>query len=80
VQEELLDSLESVKTNQLPLIGDICKSQVAVQPEAPTFIPMPIPQNKGAAVTVWVGTYAVDIQNGADDSVVEQVLRVVSRI
>ena len=46
----------------------------------PVFATFPIPQGKGAAVTVWLGGYSVDIQNGADGAVVEQVLKVVSRL
>jgi hypothetical protein len=81
VQEELLDALESAKTYQLPPAGDFAESRHLSQLEPPVFVPVPMPQNKGAAaVTVWLGNYAVDIQNGADDAVVEQVLRVVSRI
>jgi len=46
----------------------------------PVFAALPIPQSKLAAVTVWIGNHAVDIQNGADGAVVEQVLKVVSRL
>ena len=46
----------------------------------PVFAALPIPQSKNAPVTVWLGGYAVDIQNGADDAVVAQVLKVVSRL
>jgi hypothetical protein len=86
VQEEFLDTLESSKTCNLPALSGISGTQQPSQTEAPVFAPLTMPQNKGAAVTVLVASqsgvvhYAVEIQNGADDAVVEQVLRVVSRI
>jgi hypothetical protein len=46
----------------------------------PIFAALPMPQSKGAAVTVWLGKHAVDIQNGADSSVIEQVLKAVSQL
>jgi len=48
------------------------------QSAKPVFAAFPIPQVKGAAVTVRLGGYSVDIQNGADGAIVEQVLKVVS--
>jgi hypothetical protein len=39
-----------------------------------------MPRPKGAAVTVRVGAYAVDIQNGAEGAIIEQVLKAVSRL
>ena len=52
----------------------------SAQSARPVFAAFPIPQDKGAAVTVWLGGYSVDIKNGADGAVVEQVLKVVSRL
>jgi hypothetical protein len=46
----------------------------------PVFAALTMPQQKGAAVTVWMGAYAVDIRNGADEAVVGQVLNTVARL
>lgn len=81
VQEELLEALEtrSEKTEitDLATINDIRTLKTA---ETPIFTPITMPQAKGAAVTVWVGTHAIDIQNGADGATVEQVLKAVSQL
>ena len=80
VREELIETLANGDSNQLSVVPDKCASQMGQQIGSPTFAALPIPQNKGAAVTVWVGGYAIDIQNGAEAALVEQTLRVVSRL
>ena len=70
VREELLDTMEVGKELQL----------APMRPEGPVFATFPMPQGKGAAVSVCLGGYTVDIQNGADCAIVEQVLKVVSRL
>jgi hypothetical protein len=81
VQEELLEALEAQgnnsKTSALAVLNN---KQVAVKNKTPEFAPITIPQSKGAALTVWIGTYAVDVQNGADTEIIDQVLRTVSRL
>ena len=78
VQEEMLDSLESTSTYQLSGLPVISGSNVPAQQLA--FAPVNMTQSKGAAITVWIGANAVDVQNGADVITIEQVLRVVSRL
>jgi len=50
----------------------------------PVFAALPMPQAKpqakGSTVTVRMGGYEVDIQNSADGTLVEQVLRVVAKL
>ena len=90
VREELLESMTSGNALQLSGIVNTGVSGVRTQARfsengeehisMPVFAALPMPQNKVAAVTVWIGGHAVDIQNGADEAVVEQVLKVVSRL
>ena len=90
VREELLESMAPGNALELSGIVNTGISGVLAQARfadnageqlsAPVFAALPMPQNKGAAVTVWIGGHAVDVQNGADDAVVEQVLKVVSRL
>jgi len=94
VREEMLNIVEIANTLKPPRSSSTCESsslmqtdlavlerpQMLSQKEPPVFAALPMPKPKGAAVTVWVGAYAVDIQNGADEAVVEQVLKVVARI
>jgi len=81
VQEELLEALEpQVNKPQLKELTILNDKQLPEKHETPIFAPVTIPQSKGAAFTVWIGTYAVDIQNDADDTKIEHVLRVVSRL
>ena len=78
VREELIEALEAGSAHQLPGVVEIAKKQPPTQ--APVFATLPMPQSPGASVTVWIGGCAVDIQNSVDGAVLEQVLRVVSRL
>ena len=80
VREETLDALGSRSTTQLAQIAGNAVAPVQIQAEPPVFAKVPILQTKGPAITVWIGGNAVDIQNGAEDALVEQALRVVSRL
>ena len=80
VREELLESLMSGNSQQLSVVPKNCTSQPEQQIDSPAFAALPMPQSKGAALTVWLGGCAVDIQNGADGTLVEQTLRAVSRL
>jgi len=89
VREELLESMTSGNALQLSGIVNtgIGKARAHTREtvgegrvSAHVFAALPVPQSKGAAITVWIGGHAVDIQNGAEDAVIEQVLKVVSRI
>jgi hypothetical protein len=80
VREEMLEALELRGCGQLPGTEVIAARRTPMQVETPVFAALSMPQSKSAAVTVWLGGYAVDIQNGAEDAIVEQTLRVVSRL
>ena len=80
VREETLEALGSRGSTQLARIAGNAVGQTRMQSETPVFTSIPMPQIKGSAITVWIGGHAVDIQNGADDTLVEQTLRVVSRL
>jgi len=95
VREELLETMtdgdtalmQKATTNEYRdgTVGQMGMANRAIgmksaQSAKPVFAAFPIPQGNGAAVTVWLGGYTVDIQNSADDAVVEQVLKVVSRL
>ena len=80
VREELLESLANSESQQLSVAPNNCVSQMEQQIGTPPFVALPIPQSKNAAVTVWIGGYAIAIQNGAEESLMEQTLRVVSRL
>jgi len=59
----------------------LCKKESNAQRmEIPEFIEFTPPPVKSAAVSVRFGGYAVDIQNNADDMIIEHVLRVVARL
>jgi hypothetical protein len=66
VREELLEAAE--------VGGAICLG------EKPVFAALPMPTVSGMAVTVRIGQYSIEIHNNADAGVVEQALRVVSRL
>jgi len=94
VREELLDTIQAGTTPQMPVpegldgssmpmrldMGVRSGDGVPTNTETPVFATFPMPQGTGAAVTVRLDGYSVDIQNGAEDAVVEQVLKVVSRL
>ena len=56
------------------------KASDAQRMEMPEFVELAPPPVKLAAVSVRFGGYAVDIQNNADDMIIEHVLRVVTRL
>ena len=59
----------------------LCKKvSNAQRTEIPEFVELALPPVKLAAVSVRFGGYAVDIQNNADDMIIEHVLRVVTRL
>ena len=86
VREEMLNTIEIANALKPPRLSntreniDPLQTNLIVSERLPVFAALPMPKPKGAAVTVWVGAYAVDIQNGADEAIVEQVLKVVARI
>ena len=90
VREELLEAMGSDNASQLQMaagtygtsivLPDRKEMQAQIKMPKPVFAALPMPQSKSASVTVWMGGCAVDIQSGADDAIVEQVLKVVSRL
>jgi len=81
VREELLETMETGKSLQLPGQNTCVGRQIAKRSEMPAFVTLPVASSGvGSAVTVRIGGYAVDIRNGADSTVVEQVLQAVSRL
>jgi len=94
VREELLDIMQSSDTIQTPVSAGLDGGSiptrldmavrsgdgVSTNTKTPVFAAFPMPQGTSAAATVWLGGYSVEVQNGADGAVVEQVLKVVSRL
>jgi len=94
VREEMLDAVETKNGPQMArLIGTSSDTTpgglgngaelVNRDPDVlgrPVFAALPMPQSRGAAVTVRIGDVSVDIQNDADDVLVEQVLHTVARL
>jgi hypothetical protein len=95
VREEMLELIEfgrtswisgatCPETNNMPTLPGLpshLERYLPAQEEKLVFAALPMPQaTKSAAVTVRIGGYTVDIQNGAYDITVEQVLRVVARL
>jgi hypothetical protein len=80
VHEEILDFMETTSKCQLSGLPVISDNSITTQHRPLAFAPVTMTQAKGAAITVWIGAHAVDVQNGADVATMEQVLRVVSRL
>ena len=94
VREELLDVMQAGNAIQIPEPGGLDSSNIPTRLDmairsgdgvptntrTPVFAAFPMPQGTGAAVTVRLDGYSVEIQNGAEEAVVEQVLKVVSRL
>jgi len=92
VREELLDVMDTENKahmlqqtisdgTSIPARSDLAvrdRNGLPISKTGPVFAALPVPQNHGAAVTVRIGGFAIDIQNGADSAVVEQVLSVVA--
>ena len=82
VQEEILDTMGTGGALQIAGTGLGHSKDSKNQPhKMPVFTALPIPQAKThAAVTVRMGDITVDIQNSADNEIIEQVLRLVVRL
>ena len=80
VREEAISAIEPHSSGQIANLADIASGRKQIKPEAPVFAAIPVPQSKGSAITVWIKGHTVDIQNGAEYSLVEETLRVVSRL
>lgn len=88
IQEEMLEVMESGNPHQItsaipsymPAEKKLVDHSVRTMQEKPIFAAFSRPPLNGAAVTVRLGDFTVDIQNGADEIMMEQVLRVVARL
>ena len=93
VREEALELIDG-NTRLLPIASEETESNAITQQRRksinggktreqalePEFVALPIPLAKAAPITVRIGGCAVEIMNGAEDSTVEQVLRLVNRL
>ena len=50
------------------------------QPDPPVFAALTIPYSSSKAITIHIGDHVAEIHNGADTSVIEDVLSVLSRL
>jgi hypothetical protein len=75
VQEYLLDSVDG---NERFMLTNSSIKQSEIQ--APIFASIPLPQRNDAAITVHIGAYVAEVNNGADPDTVENVLRALTRI
>jgi hypothetical protein len=93
IREEVLDALETESTTystdetdtNAPFSISMPSTRKngaisTIQRKMPTFAALPVLHNKEATVTVRIGAYTIEIQNGATKMLVEQVLQVVARI
>jgi len=78
IHEEMLETI--VPGSALQLNGaDHSRSQYLSR-ETPVFAELPKAQITNASVTVRMDEYAIEIQNGADNTIVEHVLRLMARL
>ena len=91
VREEMLEAYESANAVQLARpdhvhlpaeqsVPDFAGANIYPPREMSAFVSLPMPQGTGAAISFRLGDFVVDIQNDADGILVEQVLKVVSRL
>jgi len=91
VREEMLEAIESCNDVQtagaahsyLPMEHkepDYSGDNPSLHKRQAAFVALPMPQVKGAVITVRMGGCTVEISNGTDDATMEQVLRVVARL
>ena len=75
------DELSRGEESSLDKHGRLSAGSLYERTMKPIFAALPTPKaNQPAAVTVRVGGYAVEIQDGASDTVLEKVLRLVARL
>ena len=61
-------------------INNLNEGKLIGQQVETEFAALPMPQSKSAAVTVRIGGCSIDIQNGADISMVDLVIHTVARL
>ena len=67
----------SVSRKQEPQMLSSPENEATGMPE---FVPLAMPDSKGAAVTVRLGDFIVAFSNGAEYTIVDHVLRVLSKL
>jgi hypothetical protein len=94
VAEEMLEAAEAQGALRKPTLignsqsadsigsghGTALWGRAANDPGKPAFVALPMPPARGAAVTFRLGEFSVDIQNGADETLVGHVLRTVAQL
>jgi hypothetical protein len=75
VQEYLLDSVDGSETLMLTK-SSINQSEI----QSPIFASIPLPRRNAASVTVHIGAYVAEVNNGSDPDTVENVLRTLAHI
>ena len=94
VREELLEMAETMnvgRVNDIMRSGvarmipernrrEATSENHTVQYEGPVFAALPIPRTAAVAITVRIGGCTIDVQNGAEATMVEQVLRLAARL
>ena len=91
IQEEILVAVESGNRMQIPEASSsllpikqptttTLKANSLKKQEKPVFAALSMPQVMSAAVTVRLDEISIDIQNGADDDLIEQVLGLLVRL
>lgn len=72
--------LRDSKTVKQKILNSLSGNESRAQSKETVFAALPITQIKSPAVTVHMGEYIIDIQNSADSTIVEQVLRQVAQL
>jgi len=81
LREELAGFIESDDDpTWLPTNKERASAKAPVPPPKPVFAALPMPNSKAALITVRINDYAVDIQQGADEILVERVLQTVAKL
>ena len=93
VREEMLESLGKDEIMQMTEVSSFSgkmetqnkqsntfRQNSLVPGDKPVFAALPLTVKKNTDITVRMGEYEIGIQNGADDELVAQVLRTVSRL
>jgi len=80
LREELVDSLEGSDLPWLPIRDERKPQVVPVRKPKPEFAALPMLDTKGASITVRISGHAINIQNSAEATMVERVLRIVASL
>jgi hypothetical protein len=70
----------AIEASRLQISRSRKSTSIASHIEASEFAEIQMPPSKSPALTVRIGGYAIDIQNYADNKLVEHVLRLVAQL